>query len=298
MNIVCKPYTKALQIILASFLCVTLLTSCGGTLAYDRLDWLIPWYVDSYVDLSREQRQTLREQLAPLLRQHRQEELVRYQQLLDEFETDLESPVSQAQVESWGEDLLQSVERVEQSMIQVAVEFGASISDAQMAEFVESLYSRQNELEEELLGRSDEKYAKENAAHLEDLLKRFIGRLDSNQKLQLQKGAQAMQRFDEVWLKDRRLWLDEIKPILQRESGWQAQLLQAYQERENDRSEIYRDIVNHNKGVIAAAIAEVFNSRNGNQIARTKREIEDLRSMLQKLIDNAPGDPQPDRADG
>lgn len=281
---------KPVQKVLACLFCATLLTSCGGTLVYDRLDWLIPWYVDNYVDLSREQRQTLREQLAPLLKQHRQEELVRYQQLLDKVETSLQSPVDSAQVLTWIEDLQQSVERVEQSMVQVAVEFGSSISDEQIAEFVASLYSRQSDLEEELLGRNDEEYAKENAAHLEEFMKRFIGRLDSSQELYLQQGAQAMRRFDEVWLKERRLWLDQLKTLLQRESGWQAQLLQAHENRENDRSEVYREIVNHNKQVIAAAITEVLNSRNSKQIAHTNREIEDLRSMLQKLIDKAPGE--------
>src|SRR5688572_25021183 len=122
-----KPVHKNL----ACLLCTFLLTSCMGTGVYDRLDLLIPWYADSYVDLSREQRQELRQQLAPLLQQHRQEELVLYLQLLDQIETALQSRVDQAQVETWIEDLLQFAEQVEQSILQVAVEFGAGISDAQ-----------------------------------------------------------------------------------------------------------------------------------------------------------------------
>ncbi|HKX55824.1 MAG TPA: DUF6279 family lipoprotein, partial [Xanthomonadales bacterium] len=277
------------QKILACLLFATLLTSCGGSLVYNRLDWLIPWYVDSYVDLSREQRQTLRDQLAPMLQQHRQEELVRYLQLLDEIETALQSSVQQAEVEIWMEKLQHSAERIEQSMLQVAVEFGASISDAQMAEFVDSLYSEQNELEEELLARTDEQYAREHAAHLEDLLERIIGRLDRNQKQHLQQAAGAMQRYDTVWLQDRQLWLDQLKRLLQRDSGWQAQLLQAYQDRGKARSENYREIVQHNKQVVAAAIAEVLNSRNSKQISHTRQEFDDLRTMLQKL-----GEQQPD----
>jgi hypothetical protein len=289
-----KPVLK----ILAVLLCATLLTSCGGSLVYDRLDWLIPWYVDSYVDLSREQRQTLRDQLAPLLQQHRQEELVRYLRLLDEIETDLQSAVNQAEVETWIENLQHSAERVEQSMLQVAVEFGASISDAQMAEFVDSLYARHNELEEELLARTDEEYAREHTAHLEDLLERIIGRLDRNQQQRLQQGAGAMHRYDTVWLEDRRLWLDQLKRLLQRDSGWQEQLLQAYQDRGKQRSENYLEIVQHNKQVVAAALADVLNSRTSKQIAHTHQEFEDLRAMLQKLIEQEPDPSGANRADG
>lgn len=288
---------KLLLKILACLLCATLLASCGSSLVYDRLDWLIPWYVDGYVDLSREQRQTLRDQLAPLLQQHRQEELVRYVQLLDEIETALQSSVQQAEVESWIEDLQHSAERVELSMLQVAVEFGASISDAQMAEFVESLYSRHNELEEELLARTDKEYAREHAAHLEDLVERIIGRLNRNQQQRLQQGAGAMHRYDAVWLQDRRLWLDQLKLLLQRDSGWQEQLLQAYQDRGKQRSENYLEIVRHNKQVVAAALVDVLNSRTNKQIAHTNQEFEDLRAMLQKLIEKEPDPSGANRAD-
>jgi uncharacterized membrane protein len=293
-----KPFMKPVQIILAGLLCATLLASCGGTLVYNRLDWLIPLYVDSYVDLSREQRQTLRQQLAPLLQQHRQEELVRYLQLLNEIETDLKSSLDVAEVAIWLEELQQAAERVEQSMLQLAVEFGASISDAQMAEFVDSLYSRHDELEEELLGRTDEQYARENEAHLKELMERIIGRLNRSQKLRLQQGARAMQRYDAVWLQDRRLWLDQLKLLLQRDSGWQEQLLQAYQARGQQRSKNYREIFQHNKQVIAAAFADVLNSRNNKQIRHTDQEIEDLRAMLQELSEQETDHPGTSRADG
>jgi len=283
---------KAVWKTFACLLCATLLASCGSSLVYDRLDWLIPWYVDSYVDLSKEQRQTLREQLAPLLQQHRQEELVRYLQLLDEIEASLQSRVEQAQVGAWIERLQQAAERIEESMLRVGVEFGATISEAQMEEFVASLYLRQTELEEELLERSDEEYAKENTKHLQDLMERIIGRLEYGQKQRLQQAAGAVQRFDAVWLQDRRLWLDQLKLLLQRESGWQERLLRTYRDRERNRSAEYLAIVSHNKQVVAASIAEVLNNRNSKQREHTHQEFEELRSMLKKLIANPPIDPE------
>jgi hypothetical protein len=178
------------------------------------------------------------------------------------------------------------------------VEFGGTISNEQMEEFVANLNSRQAELEKELLERSDEEYAKEHTAHLEDLMERIIGRLDRSQKQRLEQAAGAMQRFDVVWLHDRRLWLDQLELLLQRESGWQEQLLQAYLERENNRSAEYLAIVSHNKQVVAASIVEVLNSRNSKQIDRTNEEIEDLRTMLRKLMQQAPGQPESGPADG
>jgi hypothetical protein len=275
--------------VLTGLLCCLLLVSCGSSLVYDRLDWLIPWYVDSYVDLSSEQRQTLQQQLAPLLLQHRQEELARYQQLLDGIEVQLQAPVRTAQVEGWIGELAQAATRVEQSMLQVAVDFGATISDEQMAEFLESLYSRQEDLEKELLSRSYADYAEEHTRHLEDLMQRIIGRLDRAQKQQLEQAAHSMQRYDGVWLEDRRRWLDQLQSLLQRKPGWQERVKSAYAARERSRSQEYQSIVAHNQRVIAAAIARVLNSRSDKQKARTVSEFEDLRAMLRKLMDKAPG---------
>src|SRR5690606_8114165 len=198
----------ALRRIVTTLLCSLLLSSCGSSLVYDRLDWLIPWYVNSYVDLSRDQRQSLQEQLAPLLQQHRQEELALYQQLLDGIGAQWQRKERTAHVETWLGDLAQAAARVEQSMLQVAVDFGATISDEQMEEFLESLYSRQEDLEKELLSRSDADYAEEHTGHLKDLMERIIGRLDRAQKQRLAQAARSMKRYDGVWLEDRRRWLD------------------------------------------------------------------------------------------
>lgn len=280
---------KFFQTRVAVLLAITLLASCSGSFAYNRLDWLIPWYVDGYVDLSSEQRKTLREQLAPLLQWHRQEELALYLQLLDKVDAELQHPVSKDQVENWIDELSLASERVEQTLLQVAIDFGAGISDEQMEEFVENLFTRQTRLEEELLKRSDEEYSKEHTVHLEDLMKRVMGRLGKGQVQRLERAAQAMRRYDSVWLQERRAWLDQLAVLLQRKSGWQEQLRQAYKDHLNDRPAEYNEIVEYNIQVVAAALADVLNSRTDKQKARTKREFEDMRTMLQKLIDQAPG---------
>ncbi len=59
------------------------LTACSGTtLVYNRLDTILPWYVDDYVDLDNPQQQLLDQTLQPFLRWHRQQELPRYVEVL------------------------------------------------------------------------------------------------------------------------------------------------------------------------------------------------------------------------
>jgi hypothetical protein len=264
-------------------LAALLLASCSSTYVYNRLDWLIPWYVNSYVDLSREQRQSLQEQILPLLQWHRQEELVRYQQLQDQAERELAYPINAGQVQNWIAEIILATTRIEESMLEPALEFGTGISDQQMKEFINSLHEKQDEYEDEFLSRSDQEYIEENAENLQELMQRLLGSLNKKQKQRLQQGAQAMQRFDAIWLESRRQWLDELTILLQRDQGWQEKVRQAYRVRELNRPPQYRQIVAHNIAVIADALADVLNSRTDKQRKHATREFQNMRETLGDL---------------
>ena len=278
----------------ACLLSLSVLASCAGSFAYNRLDYLIPWYVDAYVDLTSEQRQSLRDQLVPILQWHRREELARYQQLLYEIQAALEHQITPGQVQIWGDELLQAVTRTEETMLELALEFGTSISAEQMEEFIESLNEKQEEYEEEFLSRTNEEYAEENTKQLQKLLKRFLGPLNNEQKERLEQGALSLQRFDNLWLEDRRQWLDQLEPLLARKPGWQEDIRTAFRHRNENRPAQYQQNFEHNTRVMHLALVDVFNSRTAKQRASTREELQDLQKILQKLMDAAgaaAGDP-------
>ena len=244
---------------------------------------LIPWYVDGYVDLSREQRKTLESQLEPLLQWHREEELVRYIGTLDRIEADLSGPVTSGMVQAWIDELGAAVERAEKSLLSLALEFGATLSDAQMAEFAANLRERQREYEKDLLGRSDEEYRRDSYDGLADLLGRFTGRLEREQKERLRAVARDLRRFDRAWLEERAQWLETLEPLLQRKPGWQRQLQLAHAARKAQRTPRYTEYLAHNMAVISAGVADVVNQLTAAQRERVSREIDDLRVRLREL---------------
>ena len=266
------------------FLVVLIATGCSTTFTYNRLDWLIPWYVDGYVDLTREQRQLLRERLEPTLQWHREEELARYLEILDGIESDLSGPVSAAQVSRWVEEILEAAGRIEQSMMTVALDFGSNISDQQMDEFIEKLWEQQQEYEEEFLTRNDEEYRQDNYENLVDFMQEYLGRLSEPQKTVLADAASSMQRFDSAWLEERAAWLKTLEPLLQRQSDWQEQVHRAYSEREDKRTPEYQAILQNNMEVVTDAIAQVLNLASEQQRDKALNEIEDWRRKIRKLI--------------
>jgi hypothetical protein len=224
--------------------------------------------------------------LAPRLAWHREEELARYVALLDRIEADVSGPVSAATVRGWAGHALAAAQRVERSMMEVALEFGSEVSDAQVREFMAELWEKQDEYEEEFLQRSDAEYADDDYDNLYDLLKRFVGRLDRDQRTVLRGAADRLQRFDRAWLEERRGWLETLEPLLlDRAAGWQAAVMAAYENRLATRTPAYRATFEHNLEQIAGAYAEILSGLTDRQRAHLERELDDLRQTLRKLMD-------------
>jgi len=271
--------------IIILLLVTTLMAGCASAFVYNRLDWLIPWYVDGYMDITRDQRQLLREQLAPTLDWHREEELARYIDILDHIETGIDGPVDSDWVRARIDEMLDAAERVEKSMLSVALEFGENVNDKQMQEFIDSLWEEQREYEEEFTERTDEEYSDDDYDNIAEFLERFIGRLTADQKQLLREASQSLKRFDKAWLDDRRQWLENLEPLLARNEGWQEAVMDLYLARKQNRAPAYTESYEHNLTIISAAVAEVVGIMNDRQKRHAAEEIESLREKLQKLIE-------------
>ena len=282
--------------LLASLALLLLLTGCTASFTYNRLDWLIPWWVDDYVDLTRDQRRDLRGSLEPALRWHREEELGRYLELLDRVESDIQTGVEPEMVRGWFQAIIQAAERVEAAMLDVALDFGGSVSDEQVGELLVRVWERQSEFEEEFLERSDEEYAEDNAEYLVDGFEDLLGRLSDEQEQKLRQAAMSLQRFDSAWLDERSRWLRDLESLLQRDPGWQQAVRERYEQPIRDRTPEYQDILDYNLGVISRAAARVLDSMSDRQRAHLADEIEDWRRLIRKL--EAGGDRSAAQASG
>lgn len=271
-----------IRLLFACLCTILILTGCTS-FAYKRLDWLIPWYVEGYVDLTSEQRKILRKKLASPLDWHREEELANYIDILNQIETDLDGDVTADTVRRWADEIFEAAARVQRSLLAISLEFGTQISDEQVEEFVVSLWERQEEMEE-FSARSDAEYADDDYDSLVETLERFLGRLNKEQKAILREASYKLVRFDKAWLDEGRAWLKKMENLLQREAGWQEAIMQAYDARASLRSAEYRAAFEHNMGLVTRAYAEVIGIMSETQRKKALNELDDLRRMLTRLM--------------
>jgi hypothetical protein len=271
-------------VLAAVLLC--LLGACSGTtFVYNRLDSILPWYLDDYVELNNTQDRQLDEVLAPFLAWHRQQELPRYVALLDQVATDLDGQVSAAQVNGIYVGIEDAWLRLQDKSLDWLLALGATLSDEQVQEFLDVLNERQEEYEEEYLERSEREYREDSYEALVDNMQDYLGRLTEAQRERLRAASLELRRSDSVWLQERAAWLQRLDVLMQRQPGWQQRVREAIALRDETVSEQYSATYEHNLEIIFSAIAAVLDSRSEKQDRRLRAELRDLREDLQSLTD-------------
>jgi len=262
-----------------------LLSACSGTsLVYNRLDFLVPWYVDDYAELTQEQKAYLDELLAPFLIWHREQELPTYITLLERIEASLKQPLTTAGVAAIFVEFEQAWLRLEKEALQRLLDLGTRLSDAQMASFLEVLWDRQQEYEEEYLTRTDEEFYQDSYDNLLDSFHDYLGNLSEKQRELLREASRRLLRSDQAWLQGRAEWLTQLAVLLQRQPGWQERVKAQVATRNDNTAPEHRRIYEHNMGVIYDVLAQLLNDRSDRQDRHLRDKLSELQKEIESLI--------------
>lgn len=275
--------------VLFACLVLALLAGCSSTkFFYNRLDFFLPWYLGDYVELDSEQGQYLKQELLPpFLHWHRTQELPRYVELLDQILASLDRELTLEQLEAFTGTAEQALDRLQQRSLDWMLALGTALDDDQIAQFHDALQEQQAEFEEEYLERSDNEFREEACERLEDHARKYLGRLQREQKAQLATACDQLWRSDQLWLEERAEWLLQLRHLLQREPGWEQRLREAVAQRGSTVSEDYRAVYDHNFRTIQQAVVELLNGRTERQDSHLRRKLEKLREDLWQLSEPA-----------
>ena len=282
---------SCLPVVVLTCLLLCLGACSGTTFVYNRLDTILPWYIDDYVDLKRPQERRLDLTLQPFLRWHRQQELPRYVELLNEVEASLGQPVTAPEVGAIYGGVEVAWLRLEEESLAWLLELGEALSDEQVQEFLTQLSETQQEYEKEYLTRTESEYRQESYDSFADNMSDYLGRLTPLQRERLQLASATLERSDEEWLKQRAAWQQRLTVLLQRQPGWQQRVRESVAQRGETVSPRYQEVFEHNLNVVLEAVAEVLNTRTEKQDRHLRRELANLREDLQTLIAQGVAEP-------
>ena len=218
---------------------VFLLVGCSTTtFIYNRIDFLLPWYLGSYVELTRTQKQYLDELLIPFFSWHRSEELPQYLEIINSTENILVGEIKPESIATISSNVEKSWFRLEREVLVWMVPLASDLNDEQIQSFLQVMQKKAIEYENKYLGRSDNDYRQDTYEKIRDNLQRFMGELSQQQLSIVRAYSEDMHRVDGVWFQNRNTLLISLASILERDSGWEVRLSRINQ-RDDAVSKIY-----------------------------------------------------------
>ena len=265
---------------------VLLLVGCTTTtFIYNRIDFLLPWYLGSYVELTRDQKQYLDELLIPFFSWHRSEELPKYLEIINRTENILEEEIQSENIATIALSVEESWFRLEKEVLVRILPLASDLSDEQVQSFLKVMQKKGREYENKYLGRSKKEYRQDAYDKMLNNLQRFMGELSQQQLSLVKSYTEDMHRLDGAWLQNRKASMVSLSSILERDFGWKERLIRINQ-RDDVVSQIYRDTYSHNLDLIYHLLTEVLNTRSEKQDQRLRRQLSKYRSDIETLINN------------
>ncbi|HIF36342.1 MAG TPA: hypothetical protein EYQ71_06965 [Candidatus Thioglobus sp.] len=277
-----------MQKILKKFALIALifLTGCSSTtFVYNRIDYLLPWYFASYVDLSRDQKNYLDELLIPFFSWHRHEELPRYAEIINSVEGLLDSEVKVENIALITLDVEESWFRLEDGLLLRIIPLAKDLTDEQINNFLQVMQTKTIESENKYLKRNDQAYQKDNYNRLRKNLRRFIGTMSKEQLDLVKIASNNMRRTDTEWIQNRKKLVANLSSILQRKEGWEKRFI-VITHRDDLVSKNYRDTYAYNIDLTHNLIAAILNTRTEKQDKKLRAQLSKYQADIETLINH------------
>ncbi|HDS1756952.1 DUF6279 family lipoprotein [Pseudomonas sp. M5] len=233
--------SKAL--IIATAFALALVACSRIDLAYRNLDRLVPWSLDDYLAMNRDQRSLLDERLKQHLAWHCTTELPGYLDWLDRVRSMVaEGQVTDQALQQRMNEARQAIGRVAEAITPSAAELLRGMSDAQVAQLGEALREDISERQEKYVDTPLSKQVARRAERMEKRLTPWFGELTAAQRQRVQTWAQALGDQNRQWIANRAHWQQQLMLAMNQRSdaSFEPRLAQLLQRKESLWTAQYR----------------------------------------------------------
>lgn len=212
--------------LLGLLLMLLVLGGCAVRLAYPRLDTLVRWELDDYLDPDKAQTRWLKERLSLLLDWHRRQELPQYLGALDSLRADISSQnLSLERVEAHRAAIARAWDALVQQVRPEAEALVMKLDERQVRHLLAKLDEANREEDEEYAEwtelDADERAAK-RYERWEDRLSDFVGRLSDEQQAMIRAFTDQHPELHAGRMTSRQTWRMELEELLARRNDPQA----------------------------------------------------------------------------
>lgn len=270
---------------------VLLLSSCSSTkMAYEFLDWVAMWKVDRMVDLTSDQRERAKAAVHRLHQWHRETQLPRYADYLEDLQTRLKvGSITGEQLHAETDKIQLMMDDILEKALPPATDIISELSDEQVEGLLENIAEERQEYVEEYIEPGVEERQEKNRNELTDHLKRFIGSLTKEQEDWIAEWSKDLRPYAKLSAKQQELWQEHLAKYLAVRSNEEL-LTKGLRELMLYRSDNWnaelQQVVDANQTLTYNLLARIFNSLTPRQQEhldkRLKGYVADFRELARR----------------
>ncbi|MDR2306905.1 MAG: DUF6279 family lipoprotein [Paucimonas sp.] len=276
--------TATLLALLATCL---LLAACSRIdLAYRNLDHLVPWSLDDYLDMNREQKHLLDERLKVHLAWHCQTQLPGYLDWLDQVRLMVANDaVTDQALRQRTAEARQAIGRVAEAITPSASELLRGMSDAQVATMRRAFHDDIAKRQQDYVDTPLAEQIDERARRMQKRLRPWFGELSASQRLRVVNWSQALGDQNRQWIANRAHWQQQLALAMdQRDTpGFEPRLAQLLQHKESLWTPEYRQAFQNTEQQARSLLVDLVRQSSPAQRAFLQQRLGKVRADFSGL---------------
>ncbi len=212
-------------------------------LAYRNLDRLVPWSLNDYLAMNREQKALLDDRLKQQLAWHCKTQLPGYLDWLDRVRSMVaDDQVTDQALQQRTLEARQAIGRVAEAITPSATELLRGMNDAQVAQMRDAFRDDISERQKQYVDTPLPKQIARRAERMEKRLAPWFSELNASQRLRVQTWSQALGDQNRQWIANRAHWQQQLLLAMNQraDASFEPRLAQLLQHKESLWTPEYR----------------------------------------------------------
>jgi hypothetical protein len=193
---------------------ILLISACSFKTLYNRLDYMIPSYVEGMVSLDDVLEEKVEKRAEGLISWHRNTQLVQYADLLRTFQQDIESPLDRQRVLQHITTMQQLWESLENEINEEMAELLPLLNAEQREELFDSIEDKNEDFYDEYVDIDDDERIEQFTDTTVDNFESWLGYITTAQETAIEQAMPGLANSAALRLEQRRLWQSSIRQIL------------------------------------------------------------------------------------
>ena len=262
-------------------------TGCSRmNLAYRNLHLLIPWSLNDYLDMNRDQQQAFRSQLREHLSWHCQTQLPSYLDKIQRLQQQVrQGDVDEAALRMHYRDAKQAVQAIALEITPTTTRLLRDLDDEQVRQLNAALEDERRKRVEKYLKPPLEKQISDRAERMRERVHQWLGSTSAPQRQRIVEWAHTLGPQNRFWLDNRAQWQRALVAALDKrhEAGFEERVATLLQDRESLWTADYQTAFAHAEQASIDLVADLYATSDAKQRRHLDGQLESLRKDLSSL---------------